>query len=88
MRKKLYRYSIAGLFTLVGIGAGHSTVRASDLEPTELDRTRTGSDATPACSKATNETSEADGATASAEPNPYYCICCDATGNGSCCAKC
>lgn len=81
MRKKLYRYSIAGLFTLVGIGAGHSTVRASDLEPTELD-------AKPRCSRTANATDESDGATARAEPNPYYCICCDATGNGSCCAKC
>lgn len=81
MRKEFYGYSLAALFTLAGIGAGHSTVRASDLEPTELD-------VKPRCSKATGDPGETAGATATALPSPYYCICCEATGNGSCCAKC
>ncbi len=33
-------------------------------------------------------TCEADASTASAASSPYYCVCCDATGNASCCSKC
>jgi hypothetical protein len=29
-----------------------------------------------------------EGSTCEAASSPYYCICCDTTGNASCCSKC
>ena len=78
MRKTLQKYSIAALITLAGFGIGHSTVRASSPDPGAPERET-------ACSK----TGDAGGrATASAMSSPYYCVCCDATGDARCCSKC
>lgn len=84
MRNTITRYSLAGLFTLIGLGAAHSTVQASDpgpaADPTKLDAPRS-------CTKAGHGAGELARAT-SAAPSPYWCICCEATGSGSCCSKC
>lgn len=88
MSNEFYRYTLAGLFALAGIGAGHSTVRASDVDPRSEDGSSAAElDAEPACSNP-GDTDELGRATTSAMSSPYYCICCEATGNGSCCSKC
>jgi hypothetical protein len=77
-----FKYSFAALFVLVGLGAADSTVRASSPSPVEE------LEAEPACSSPDGDTAAISRATTSAMPNPYYCICCEATGSGSCCSKC
>ena len=92
MSNAFYTYTFAGLLALVGIGAGHSSVRASDVGPMGEDGSSTAEpdaepDAEPACSNP-GDTDELGRSTTSAMSSPYYCICCDFTGKPSCCSMC
>lgn len=78
MRKQLHKYSLVALFVLVGFGVGHSTVGAASpgSGTTEPEA---------ACSKAGDD---GDRAAAGTMSSPYYCVCCDATGDARCCSRC
>lgn len=78
MRKQIHMYSLVALFVLAGFGVVHSAVSASDPGSVTPEPEA-------ACSKADDD---GDRATASAMSSPYYCICCDNTGDARCCSKC
>ena len=100
MSNTFYTYTFAGLLALVGLGAGHSTMPASDVGPMGEDGSSAAKpdaepaakpeaepDAEPACSNA-GDSDELGGATTSDMSSPYYCICCEFSGKPSCCSMC